>query len=118
MLVRIDPGAATPLHAQIGAGIRRAIAQGEVADGHRLPSARELAEGLQVNVHTVLRAYAALRDENLIELRRGRGAVVRAGEPERARLALAGHVRELVEQARRRGVPDEEVVDMVRRAQC
>ena len=118
MLVRIDPSASTPLHEQIGAGVRRAIVEGEVADGHRLPAARELAAGLDVNVHTVLRAYAALRDEGLIELRRGRGAVVRAAEPERTRLARAGHVRELVDQARRRGVPDEEVIDMVRRAQC
>jgi len=118
MLVRIDPGAAAPLHEQIAAGMRRAIVAGEVPEGGRLPAARDLAEGLQVNVHTVLRAYAALREEGLIELRRGRGAVVRAGEPERARLAIAGTVRELVAQARRRGVPDEEVVDMVRRAQC
>ncbi len=118
MLVRIDQSAATPLHEQIGAGVRRAIAQGDVADGDRLPAARDLAEGLQVNVHTVLRAYGALRDEGLIELRRGRGAVVRAGERERTRLALAAHVTELVTQARKRGIPDDEVIDMVRRAQC
>ncbi len=118
MLIRIDPGLATPLHEQIDAGVRAAIASGEVADGERLPAARELAAALEVNVHTVLRAYGALRDDGLIELRRGRGAVVRAGDPQRRRLEVAARARELVALARRHGIADGELVEMVEEAQC
>jgi GntR family transcriptional regulator len=78
MLFRIDPGAAQPLFGQLADQVRTAAIRGELSPGQRLPSARDLAESLDVNLHTVLRAYQDLRDEGLIELRRGRGAVVTA----------------------------------------
>ena len=118
MLIRIDPARTTPLHEQIDAGVRAAIAAGDVAAGDRLPAARELARSLDVNVHTVLRAYATLRDDGLIELRRGRGAVVRADDVARRRLAVAGLARDLVAQERRHGVSDADVVRLVQEAQC
>lgn len=118
MLIRIDPSRAMPLHEQIEDGVRAAIAAGEVADGERLPAARELAAALDVNVHTVLRAYGVLRDDGLIELRRGRGAVVRAGDAQRRRMAVAERARELVAFARRQGISDRDVVELVKEAQC
>jgi GntR family transcriptional regulator len=54
--------------------VRAAIGDGLLVAGERLPPARELAEDIGVNVHTVLRAYGALRDAGLIELRPRRGA--------------------------------------------
>ena len=76
MLFRIDPTAPEPLFAQVAAQVRTAASRGQLAPGERLPAARDLAESLDVNLHTVLHAYQDLRDEGLIELRRGRGAVV------------------------------------------
>jgi GntR family transcriptional regulator len=76
MLFRIDPGAPAPLFSQLADQVRTAAIRGELAPGQRLPSARDLAESLDINLHTVLRAYQDLRGEGLIELRRGRGAVV------------------------------------------
>jgi GntR family transcriptional regulator len=112
MLIRVDAGGSVPLATQIAAQVRGAIARGEVGDGERLPSARALAGSLDVNLHTVLRAYAELRDEGLVELRRGRGAVVRAGSSsEHARLAELVH--EVVLQAQRLGVDREELVTMI-----
>ena len=64
------------LWAQIAASIRVDMAAGRLKPGDRLASARELAEALEVNLHTVLRAYQALRDEGLLDMRRGRGATV------------------------------------------
>ncbi len=76
MLWRIDPASDEPLYSQLVAQVHLAAARGEVAPGDRLPAARELAESLELNIHTVLKAYQQLRDQGLIELRRGRGAVV------------------------------------------
>ncbi|GAB3156196.1 GntR family transcriptional regulator [Micromonospora sonneratiae] len=77
-MFRVDPSAAEPLFSQLATQVRLAVARGALRAGQRLPAARELAESLQLNVHTVLHAYQVLRDEGLIELRRGRGAVVTA----------------------------------------
>ncbi|MGO1316325.1 MAG: GntR family transcriptional regulator [Cellulomonadaceae bacterium] len=76
MLFRVDPGAAQALYAQLADQVRAACAAGGLHAGERLPAARELADALELNIHTVLRAYQELRDEGLIELRRGRGAIV------------------------------------------
>jgi GntR family transcriptional regulator len=85
-----------------------------VKPGERLPAARELARDLDVNMHTVLRAYATLRDEGVLDLRRGRGAVVRHdGAPDRA--ALERLAAELAAEARRQGVDPQELHALVDR---
>ncbi|GAA3741717.1 GntR family transcriptional regulator [Leifsonia bigeumensis] len=81
MLIRIDPSSGVPLFDQLAGSIRASTITGAIALGERLPSARELAQSLDINVHTVLRAYQLLRDEGLIELRPGRGAIVTGRPP-------------------------------------
>lgn len=76
MLNRTDPTSDLPLFAQVAASIRADAVAGRLAPGDRLPAARDMAGALGINVHTVLRAYQELRDEGLIDMRRGRGAVV------------------------------------------
>lgn len=111
MLLQLDPSTGLPVYRQIASAVRRAISDGEVSPGERLPGARDLAGALGVNMHTVLRAYGDLRDEGLIELRRGRGAVVRPGS-----VSLAGvrHVViELAETASHHGIEFTEIVAML-----
>lgn len=76
MLFRIDFAGAEPLFQQLADQIRAAAARSELQPGERLPSARDLADSLDISLHTVLHAYQELRDEGLLELRRGRGAVL------------------------------------------
>ncbi|MEV3861066.1 GntR family transcriptional regulator [Streptomyces sp. NPDC050095] len=114
MLIRVTPGSTTPLGDQIAAQVRRAVADGDVSPGERLPSARALADSLGVNLHTVLRGYQRLRDEGLIELRRGRGAVVLSGDAAAGRARLMEKVLALVSEGRRLGLSDEEIVGLVR----
>jgi len=74
--VQVDFDELTPLHEQVAAEIRRAIADGEALPGERLPPARDLAAVLGVNSNTVLRSLRQLREEGLLEFRRGRGITV------------------------------------------
>src|SRR5690348_17782941 len=98
--VKIDRQEPTELFEQVAAEIRRAIASGEAKPGERLPPAKDLAAVLDVNTNTVLRALRVLRDEGLLEFRRGRGISV-AGTPERG--AVIARAKELVDFARLQG---------------
>ncbi|MGB4136367.1 MAG: GntR family transcriptional regulator [Microbacterium sp.] len=102
MLIRIDAESTRPLFEQIAASVRAEVLAGRLRPGDRLPSAREVSEAVDVNVHTVLRAYQELRSEGLVDLRRGRGAVVSASaEP---LTELADDIAELVHRGIRLGV--------------
>jgi GntR family transcriptional regulator len=108
--VNIDRAGPLPLHDQVAAQIRRAIADGEAGPGERLPLAKDLAAVLGVNKNTVLRALHILREEGLLEFRRGRGITV-AGTPERG--AVLTQVRNLLEFAREQGYGHSEVIQMI-----
>ena len=107
---KIDRRDPTDLYEQAAAEIRRAIAEGEAKPGERLPPAKDLAAVMGVNTNTVLRALRLLRDEGLLEFRRGRGISV-AGTPERG--AVVQQARELVEFARRHGYRVDELVQII-----
>jgi GntR family transcriptional regulator len=111
MLIVIDERSHEPLFRQIAAQIRRAIADGKVAAGHRLPAARELADSLAVNLHTVLRAFNELREEGLVEMRRGRGVTVLDRKPQ-ANLRQSAQV--LAREARKQGVSRTELLRLVK----
>lgn len=115
MLFRVDTTSVIGLADQIAAQIRGALVSGRLRPGDRLPAARDVAAGLDVNMHTVLRAYATVRDEGLIELRRGRGAVVR-GDVDPAALALQDRIADLARAALSIGWSAADTADAVARA--
>ena len=109
--VKLHHDSPLDLHAQVAGEIRRAIADGEAKSGERLPPAKDLAAVLGVNTNTVLRALRQLRDEGLLEFRRGRGISV-AGSPERG--AVIERARELVALARHHGYRTDELVQIIK----
>ena len=88
----------------------RAIADGEAKPGERMPLAKDLATVLGVNTNTVLRALRQLREEGLLEFRRGRGITV-AGTPQHG--AVLAKVNELVKFARQQGYRPDELISMI-----
>jgi GntR family transcriptional regulator len=108
--VKLDRTERTELHEQVAAEIRRAIADGEAQPGERLPPARDLAAILGVNRNTVLRALRELRDEGLLDFRRGRGVTVTGTPPQGA---IHARARELVELARRHGYRRDELIRLI-----
>lgn len=111
MLWRVDPSSPVPLFEQLASSVRRAILDGDLQPGERLPSAKEVARSLEVNMHTVLRAYQILRDEGLVDLRRGRGAVVVHTDP--GLLAFVARVDQLLVDAARLGLSPREVSALI-----
>ena len=109
--VEIDHSSPVPLHEQVAAAVRRAIADGEAGPGERLPPARDLAAVLGVNANTVFRALRTLREEGLVEFRRGRGVSVTGIGPQRS--VVVAKARELVAVARRYGYRPEELTAII-----
>lgn len=76
MILRIDQASPEPVYLQVRDQIVAAIARGELQPADRLPSVRALASDLGINLHTVNKAYAVLRDEGYLLMRGRSGAVV------------------------------------------
>lgn len=76
MIIRIDQKSEEPLYLQLRGQIIAAIATGELEPGAALPSVRALASDLGINLHTVNKAYAVLRDEGYVLMRGRSGAYI------------------------------------------
>ena len=76
MFVHIERGSSIPISRQIAEQLRSQCLSGALVAGEKLPSVRELAQQLAVNVNTVFRIYERLAAEGLIELRHGDGTYV------------------------------------------
>ena len=80
--IRLDPSASTPLRRQLYEWFRRAIADGRLKSGQRVPSSRGLAEELKVSRLTVVSAYEQLEAEGYLQTFRGAGTCIAASIPE------------------------------------
>ena len=76
MIITIDEQDIRPMYQQIADEIRLLIAKGELKEGDILPSVRQLAGDLGINLNTVATAYRELQNENLLAIKHGAGAAV------------------------------------------
>ena len=76
MIIKIDFNSNEAIYMQLRNQIVIGIAQDRIKDGESLPSVRQLADELGVNMHTVNKAYALLKSDGYLKLDRRRGAVV------------------------------------------
>jgi GntR family transcriptional regulator len=109
-MISIDLRRPLPLGEQIRTEIRDAIARGEVRPGESLPTVRQLAADLGINLNTVARAYRLLESEGLVTTIRGRGTIVRSArespkvEKRMLKARIGRAVREVISDARLAGM--------------
>ncbi len=101
MYIEIDSESSVPIYQQIADAIRELIAQSKLVPGDNLPSVRQLAVDLGINLNTVATSYRTLQDEGLISIRHGSGAVVTSQrakmiDSEKSKRAFASAITELI----------------------
>jgi GntR family transcriptional regulator len=79
---QIDQKSGIPIYIQIMDQIKHLIATGALQPGQQLPTIRELAVNLTINLHTVAHAYAELEREGFLTIQRGRGTFITDGHHE------------------------------------
>ncbi|MDR1790839.1 MAG: GntR family transcriptional regulator [Propionibacteriaceae bacterium] len=79
MLLSIAPDSDTPIYLQLRHQIVDALVSGELREGDQLPSVRQLAVELGINLHTVNKAYKVLEDEGYLRIYGRRGARITSG---------------------------------------
>lgn len=95
--------------------LEQQIRSGAYRSGMRLPTVRDLAEQYRVNKNTAARAYQILEQRGLIEVSRGRGALVRAGA-EFDQPTLQQQVERFVQAARQAGLSRSQLMDLINSA--
>jgi GntR family transcriptional regulator len=113
MLISIDKNDARPLYLQIVIQLKEQIRRGTLKQGDELPSVRELADTLDINMHTVRSAYIKLREQGIINLALGRRATIaRMKQPENKRATeaeITARLEELTTDALLMGLKTEEI---------
>lgn len=82
MLIEIDFGSDIPIYEQLKRQIIQGIAKGQLKQGESLPSVRQMAEDIGINLHTVNKAYNELKQEGYLNIDRRKGAMVNFNFPE------------------------------------
>lgn len=114
MIMRIDFNSEEALYMQLYNQIIIAIANSEIQEGDNLPSVRELAEDIGINMHTVNKAYSILRQEGYLKLDRRKGAVIAVDvDKYKATVELMDGMKVLLAKGICRGIEREEVHQLV-----
>lgn len=114
MVIKIDFNSNEALYMQITNQIIMGIAMDQIRDGDQLPSIRTMADEIGINMHTVNKAYALLREQGYVKLDRRRGAVISIDVDKiEALRSLREGLSILVAQAQCRNISREEIHDLI-----
>jgi GntR family transcriptional regulator len=115
VFLTVDANDKRPFYQQIVDGVKSLIARGDLREGAALPSVRQVADDLGVNLNTIAVAYRQLQDEGFLAVRHGAGAVVsiRPGRPTETD-ALRKPLRPALTELILAGLSDKEIVGIVR----
>ncbi|MBM3312880.1 MAG: GntR family transcriptional regulator [Candidatus Aminicenantes bacterium] len=118
MFIALSPSSPDPMYKQVTDQVKNSIASGDLKPGEKLPSVRELAEGLKTSAITIKRAYFDLENEGYIFTRAGLGSFVSEIDREKLRreklaeyrAALSG----ILATGAKFGIKAEDLVELVR----
>lgn len=116
MWISINEQDSRPIYLQIVSQVKEQVSKGTLRPRDELPSVRELAESLGINMHTVRSAYLKLRDQGIITLRLGRRARIaplQTAAATEARADLQARITELLTDALLLGLSPGEFRDLV-----
>lgn len=114
MIITIDFDSNEAFYIQLCNQIICGIANEKIKEGDNLPSVRELADNIGINMHTVNKAYTILRQEGYLKVDRRKGAVISIRADKYAALEeLYDDLRILLAKAACKGVSSEEVHQLV-----
>lgn len=114
MIVTIDFNSDEAIYIQLRNQIIIGIANEEIKDGDNLPSVRDLAEDIGINMHTVNKAYSILRQEGYLKLDRRRGAVIAVDvNRQKAAMELLEDMKVILAKAICKGITKEEVHHLI-----
>jgi len=118
MLLSVDFENEMPIYMQIYEQIVLAISNGNLVPGEALPSVRRLSADIGVNIHTVNKSYAILRDEGYLNMSHRSGATVSMSMPEKSLVipSMEDRLRQLSAQAAAHGIKQDEFVKMAQTA--
>ncbi len=114
MLIEIDFNSDEAIYMQVRNQIILGIATAEIREGDPLPSVRQMAQAVGINMHTVNKAYSLLRQEGFIQLDRRKGAVVALDiDKIKAVEEMKQQLRIVLAQGRCKAISREEVHELV-----
>ncbi|MDY2919263.1 MAG: GntR family transcriptional regulator [Anaerococcus sp.] len=116
MFLNIDFSSELPIYEQIRRQIILALARGDIDYGYELPSVRNLAADIGVNLHTVNKAYKLLEEDGIIEIDRRRGSkIVDKSLPikEEKREDIFENLDFLISLSKLKGINKEEMISLV-----
>ncbi len=114
----IHPSSGMPIYRQIMEQVRMLVASGKLTAGDYLPSVRQMAGELDINMMTVSKAYARLEAEGIVERDRGLGMRVTNNVPQESaadrKIELREHVEVMVTRAKQLGLTDDQIQAVVK----
>ena len=117
MFIEIDFSSDEAIYQQLCDQIILGIATSRLVDGEVLPSVRQMADEIGINMHTVNKAYTILRQQGFVKVDRRRGAFISVDERnrERAIAMVEKEMRVLLAEARCRGLSRNDILMLVDR---
>ena len=115
MFIEIDFNSDEAIYVQLKNQIIVAIATSQIKEGDSLPSVRNMADDIGINMHTVNKAYSSLRQEGFLRIDRRRGAVVALDiDKIESMSAMKAQLRPIIAQAICRGITKEETAEIIK----
>lgn len=111
MLLKIDFESDIPIYVQIKNGILQGLAKGELSPGENLPSVRQLAEDIGINMHTVNKAYNLLKNDGFLTIDRRKGAIINdkiSSPTDEYKVLLEENLKSIIAEAFCKGISQEE----------